>query len=99
MPGRDGTGPMGQGALTGRGLGKCLAVGIPAVAGAVAAFGFGRRKGFGGGFARGFGKGLGWRAFSSQEEQDELSILKSQAEALKENLDAIQGRIAKLENK
>lgn len=28
MPGRDGTGPMGQGTLTGRGLGLCLGLGL-----------------------------------------------------------------------
>lgn len=42
MPRRDGTGPNGQGSFTGKGFGKCLAYGIPAVAGAIAVFGFGR---------------------------------------------------------
>ena len=58
MPGRDGTGPMGQGSLTGRGLGNCVASGTPALAGGAAmASGFGgRRRGFG----RGFGRALGW---------------------------------------
>lgn len=46
MPGRDGTGPMGQGAMTGRGLGNCVKTIVPLAAGAVAGlcFGFGRRR-------------------------------------------------------
>lgn len=37
MPGRDGTGPIGAGPITGRGLGFCTGAG----------FGFGCRRGFG----------------------------------------------------
>jgi len=40
MPGQDGTGPLGLGPLTGRGLGPC---------------GCGMRRGFGRGYGRGFG--------------------------------------------
>jgi len=40
MPRQDGTGPLGQGAVTGRGLGPC---------------GSGMRRGFGRGCGRGFG--------------------------------------------
>jgi len=40
MPGQDGTGPLGRGPLTGRGLGPC---------------GCGMRRGFGRGYGRGFG--------------------------------------------
>ncbi len=46
MPGQDGTGPLGQGPLTGRGLGPC-------------GRGLGFRKGFGRGSGRSFGRGLG----------------------------------------
>ncbi|MFH1801698.1 MAG: DUF5320 domain-containing protein [archaeon] len=42
MPGQDRTGPLGQGALTGKSLGLCGA-------------GIGFRRGFGRGFSRGFG--------------------------------------------
>ncbi len=55
MPRRDGTGPMGAGSMTGRGLGFCT--GANAV-GYGAGFGMGLglacRCGFGGGFRRGF---------------------------------------------
>lgn len=65
MPGRDGTGPLGQGSSTGRGLGKCKAVDAAGAAlgtaiGIGAAVGYGRRlhkhrmhtkSGFGRGFS------------------------------------------------
>ncbi|MDI3544356.1 MAG: hypothetical protein PWQ28_637 [Candidatus Woesearchaeota archaeon] len=46
MPNMDGTGPMGEGPMTGRGLGRCSS----------------RRYAGNGriGFGRGFGRGLGW---------------------------------------
>ncbi len=101
MPGGDETGPMGQGPFTGRGLGNCLAYGIPALAGAAAFFGFGRKRGwfgrgagrgFGAGFARGlgFGRGYGWSS-DAPSKDDELNALKQQAKT-------IQDKITELEN-
>ena len=58
MPGRDGTGPAGAGAKTGRGLGGCAgasASGQTTVVGA----GRQRRAGRGGMQGRGFGRGFG----------------------------------------
>lgn len=50
MPYRDGTGPMGYGPLTGRGMSPCRrGVG----------FSRGYGRGFGSGFGRGFGRGYG----------------------------------------
>lgn len=54
MPGMDGTGPVGAGALSGRGLGFC-GTARPAAFGP----GLGRGRGFGGGFGRGMGGGPG----------------------------------------
>lgn len=51
MPGGDGTGPMGMGAMTGRGLGYCAGYAQPG-------FATGPGRGFGYGF--GFGGGRGW---------------------------------------
>ena len=99
MPGGDGTGPTGRGPFTGRGLGNCLAYGIPALAGVAMAFGFGRRRGagrnagrgFGAGFGRGFVGGIaqnfGWGA---PAKDNELAALKEQAKN-------IQDRISELE--
>jgi len=48
MPGGDGTGPLGQGPMTGRGLGYCVGYAAPG-------FTWGRGYGRGQGFGRGFG--------------------------------------------
>ncbi|NLP43547.1 MAG: DUF5320 domain-containing protein [Peptococcaceae bacterium] len=60
MPGFDGTGPLGQGPLTGRGLGLCNPD-SPQVGAFRPGRGFGRGIGrcFGRGFARGMGRGPG----------------------------------------
>jgi uncharacterized protein DUF5320 len=74
MPGGDGSGPMGQGAQTGRGQGSC-----PPAAGARRTFfgfggGFGRGRGPANNPGRGRGKGFGlrrmwpWGAQSINEE-------------------------------
>ena len=53
MPSTDGTGPMGEGPLTGRGMGRCGT-----------GRGFARRGvGGGGGFGRGYGRGFQNRGF------------------------------------
>lgn len=76
MPRGDRTGPLGQGARTGRGLGVC---GFPA----------GRRANFGG-FGRGIGRGIGFgRRFWPQDTQprisleDEISFLEERLSELK----------------
>jgi len=76
MPAFDGTGPRGQGSMTGRGLGYCAvrlpsllltrtgtAVASVATGAARRFFGFGRGSGYGSGrgLGRGYGRGLGWR--------------------------------------
>jgi len=111
MPGFDGTGPRGQGAMTGGGRGYCV----------VNLSDTGVRQGVGRGFfGRGGGRGYrncfyatglpGWmraqkgmRAFGgfdrSLSKEDELSALKSQAEYLKGELDMVQARVQDLEGK
>jgi hypothetical protein len=53
MPGGDRTGPMGMGAMTGRGAGYCAGFGMPGYAnpapGRGFGMGYGRGRGFGGG--------------------------------------------------
>mgnify|MGYP001091743802 CR=1 FL=1 len=56
MPGGDGTGPLGQGSMTGRGLGYCVGYAAP---GFTWGRGYGRGQGFGRGL--GYGRGLGFR--------------------------------------
>ncbi len=56
MPGRNRTGPLGQGAMSGRGLGDCRGT---AATDERPAFGRGRGTGGGGGMGRGQGRGRG----------------------------------------
>jgi len=108
MPGFDGTGPRGQGPMTGGGRGYCavpLSGDRPIYSG---------RRLFGKGQGRGwrncfYATGLpGWmrvqrgmQAFGSFgraiSEDDELAVLKNQADFLKEELDTIQTRVQALE--
>ncbi len=56
MPGGDGTGPMGMGSMTGRGMGYCAGFAVPGFANPVGFMG-----GFGLGYGRGRGRGRGYR--------------------------------------
>jgi Family of unknown function (DUF5320) len=62
MPGGDGTGPVGRGAISGRAAGTCAGVGMPGSAdpaqGRGVEMGFGRERGLSG---MGGGGGRGWR--------------------------------------
>ncbi len=88
MPRGDGTGPMGQGSMTGRGMGRCSS---------------GVKRGLGLAVGLGLGLGLrrGFRRFwdTNASSNDELSILKSQASALEEDLAIIKEKISELEHK
>lgn len=86
MPGRDGTGPAGAGAMTGRGLGGCAD--IP-VNGQSPVFGMGcrRRAGRGGMQGRGFGRG----AATAPKE-----ALEQQRAALQARLDQVDGQLKNL---
>jgi len=59
MPRFDGTGPQGQGPMTGRGMGSCNK-------GACPVFGRGNGRGMGRGAGRGFSRFCPWRWFSAQ---------------------------------
>jgi hypothetical protein len=109
MPGFAGTGPRGQGAMTGGGRGNC----VTNIAGnGVRAFG-GRGRGF---YGRSGGRGCrnifyatgvpGWaRAngavpYGQNASKDEkLAMLKGQAADLKGELDAVLTRLSELESK
>jgi hypothetical protein len=100
MPGYDQTGPMGAGPMTGGGRGRCQGADI------VYGRPFFRNRGrlTGTRYGRGFGCGLGrggWNrsGFASYPMSlgEEISILKSEAEFLKNDLDRIHQQIATLE--
>lgn len=106
MPGRNKTGPSGQGPGTGRGLGGC-SVGEQAMTGNyVRGFGYGAGRGgrpWDGGRGRCFGGGRG-RMFDAQRFTDmtteqETAVLEDQAAFLKEQADAVKSRIDELNTK
>ena len=117
MPGFDGTGPWGEGPMTGGARGYCN----PGYAGYGRGYGPGRGRGFRRGFGPGFGWGRGYgygRAAGVQgpyggwygpasgpyygpyamSREDEISMLKEQADMIKADLDAITKRMETLES-
>ena len=106
MPWGDGTGPMGAGPMTGRGLGYCGGYGAPGYTNPAPGRGFGYGRGWGRG--RGFGRGFGFRArfypyyggyTPAVNPQQEKDILKEQAKVIQQELNAINKRLKDLENK
>ena len=94
MPRGDRTGPMGAGPMTGRAAGFCAGNTAPGYAN----FGGGGGRGFG----RGFGRGWGWPVAgvgAPPTGDQELAVLKQQAQQLQADMDLIQGRIQELETK
>ena len=88
MPARDGTGPAGLGAGTGRGMGGCAGA---TANGQKSAFGTGcqRRAGRGGMQGRGFGRGL-HRAYPADTQKE---ALEQQRSALQQRLDQIDAQL------
>jgi len=84
MPGFDGTGPRGEGAMTGGGRGYCV-VGWNGV----------RRRGGGFGSAPRWGGGFGWRNAPAYDEAPPSSVdaLAAQIGRLAERLDALNARL------
>jgi len=112
MPGGDGTGPMGMGAMTGRAAGFCAGYGVAGYANPVS----GRGRGFwgrgrGGGRGRGYGFGVGrfgWAPMAGAypaygpvaqavpTREQEVEGLKQQAARFQGALEDIQKRIDEL---
>ena len=90
MPRRDGTGPMGAGSMTGRGLGSCT--GANAVN-----YGSGLGLGLGRACRRGFGRGLG-RGFAVNQNSSKTQkeLLQEQKDLLKSRLDVIDKQLENL---
>ncbi len=112
MPRGDGTGPMGRGPMTGRGLGLCAGLAIPALAGLAFAHRRGARGGRGWrnmfhatgltGWQRAavglsaFGCGVAEATDSSMTTDREIESLRQQAESLKAQIGNINQRIEEL---
>jgi hypothetical protein len=98
MPRGDGTGPAGQGPMTGRGMGYCAGFNAPGFMNP----GLGRAFGWGGaatGFRRGFRRfGFGMPFVQPQviTEREEKEILQEELEALKQEMKEIEKRLKEL---
>jgi len=105
MPAGDRTGSMGQGPRSGRGLGYCSGFDSPGYAkrqGGAMGRGFGFGRGHGRGIGRGKGYGRGWDVQASPwanttSKEDEIKLLKSQADELKRTQTNIEKRLTELE--
>ncbi len=113
MPRGDRTGPWGMGPMTGRGAGFCAGYNVPGYMNPGIGRGWGRGWGFGWGRGWGGGRGRRFRGrfrwwagagpwFWSVPPQPydpavERDFLKSEADALREELVAIEKRLAELE--
>ena len=99
MPRGDGTGPMGMGPLTGRGMGYCIGAGYPGNARGGRGF-FGRGFGMGREMGRGFFGGTapvfggGFPAPVSVEQ--EKSVLENQVLAMEQNLAELKKRLSEM---
>ena len=104
VPRGDGTGPLGQGPMTGRGAGLCAGYSTPGYANSWG----GRGMPWGQGWQRGIGRG--WRlasyqgfptfagyAFAPPTEKAQLLALQSEAEHLKTSLAEVESLIQDLE--
>ncbi len=103
MPGFDGTGPLGQGPMTGRRMGYCAGAPAPGYAGPYMRYGSG--------FGRGRFRGPGWRrggfwrsgypqmpaASPQYTREDELADLRAEKELLEREMKALEERIRELE--
>ncbi|OPL11972.1 MAG: hypothetical protein AVO34_01765 [Firmicutes bacterium ML8_F2] len=89
MPNFNGTGPRGQGPMTGRGMGNCAPNGQT------------RTPGYGRGFGRGlgFGRGWGWPGYRAPSAKEEKEMLNEDLQGLKHEMEGVQSRLEELKNK
>jgi hypothetical protein len=110
MPGFDGTGPLGEGPMTGGGFGYCGTRRRPAYAlrdravygrfGASRGLGFARGRGFGRGAGPGYGYWSPWRSYGQPLALDpkaELAEVQQEANDLRAYLKDLEARIGELE--
>ena len=108
MPARDRTGPMGMGPMTGRAMGYCAGYGAPnrETRGAWSGLGRGGGRGWRNWFhATGLPRWARWglppaaaygAPFATPSPEQEIDLLKDQAEWLKDQLDRVNQRMGEL---
>ena len=87
MPRGDGTGPMGLGPFTGRGMGSCIAKGVAGI-GLGLGLGLGCRRGF----RRWFGRGVG--TYVGDPNKSEKELLLEEIKRLQDRIEAIDKKAA-----
>jgi hypothetical protein len=109
MPGGDRTGSLGQGRGSGRTFGDCYGYDSPGYMKGPGrrmgiGYGFGRGYGRGRGFGRGRGSGVphqgnyqGYPLMPQMSKENEIKMLKSEADALKRSQKEIEERLEELE--
>ncbi len=97
MPRQDGTGPMGQGAMTGRGMGICQGNQQKSGVGYAKCSGKKSGKGNGQGMFSGFGRSQNFKSNAPASENDELAFLKQKASSMENMLNNIRQKISELE--
>jgi len=110
MPGGDGTGPRGEGPMTGRRAGYCVGYSAPGYANQGPRLGLGRGLGRGRGFRRfpGYGRGLYGPAapvygtgvapvYQEPSVEEERTYLKNVMDGLEEELKEVKKRLQELE--
>ena len=93
MPRRDGTGPMGLGAMSGRGFGPCNTTNV---GGYLNGFGRGNGRGFGRGSGFGFGRGFGGVFSNENSAVSNKELLNDQKEYLQQRLEQIKKQLENL---
>ncbi|MFO7611373.1 MAG: DUF5320 domain-containing protein [Clostridia bacterium] len=94
MPGRNGTGPLGQGPMTGRGMGCCTGARAP-----YSGTGFGYGRGFGRGFGMGYGRGFTYGGYvypAPAANGIQKEFLNAEMEILKERMDYLNSQLENL---
>jgi len=89
MPRRDGTGPMGAGSMTGRGLGACEST-VGAHLTPATGLGCQRRAGSKGAQGHGFGRGLGRGVVRASTPKE---MLEQQRDTLQKRLDNVNSQL------
>lgn len=85
MPGRDGSGPTGRGAMTGRGLGYCTGS---------TRYGYGRPRGLGLGYGRGYRR----FAVEPMEPRLEKELMEEEKELLQRRIEILSKRLDKFDD-
>ncbi|CUX15250.1 DUF5320 domain-containing protein [Clostridium sp. C105KSO13] len=86
MPRRDGTGPIGAGTMSGRGLGLCTNKNIFRYD---AGLGLACKRGFGGGFGRGFAANQNSAKINKDLLREQKELLQSRLEVIDKQLESL----------